>query len=303
MRDEQVLYSTDDGTLYMSWSAMKPFVTVVMYQLHEEGLLDLDAPISWLWPEFAVKGKRAVTTRDVLQHRSGLDIRLPEVLNLFDPAKAAAVTAGLKARRTREDKAHYQVLAFGVVLGEIAKRITHKPLGELIQQRIGPSVGEVFLGLPEELEHRGAVQTGSGPFGLAARVAASARARRSPIASGGLWLSSTALAKFYENLPLLVSSESLQDILTESFNGHDGTTFMHTRWGNGMQLGVDNTFFGTKVSPRLYGHNGSAICIGWHDPDTRLSVGMTHSHIQYPRAAIKELRLAADWVQENFGDA
>lgn len=296
---------TPSDSLFMSFSAMKPMVSVLIHQLAHPGELDLDAPISWLWPKFAARGKRAVTVRDVLQHRSGLDVRLPELTAVTDAEAAARVAAHLPARRQPDAGAHYQVLGYGVVLGEVCRRVTGRRLGELIDARILAPIGlsgQAFLGLPEEHDHRGVRLTGSGPvFSTVARVARSERVRRAAIASGGLWTSSSVLARFYDALGRgeYLPSTSVSDLVTQSSDGYDGTTGLATRWANGVQLGgVPGSFFGNASTTRTFGHNGSNICIGWHDPDRGLSLGLVTSHIWPPKKAVRHFREVADAALE-----
>ncbi|MDQ1530139.1 MAG: hypothetical protein QOE37_244, partial [Microbacteriaceae bacterium] len=57
--------------LFWTFSAGKPFTALLVHQLAEEGVLELDAPVSRYWPEFGRRGKEAVTVLQVLQHRAG----------------------------------------------------------------------------------------------------------------------------------------------------------------------------------------------------------------------------------------
>ncbi|MFT4029165.1 MAG: serine hydrolase domain-containing protein [Protaetiibacter sp.] len=59
-------------SLAVTWSAVKPVVAATLMLLASEGAIDLDAPISAVWPEFAAKGKHAVTLRHALTHTAGL---------------------------------------------------------------------------------------------------------------------------------------------------------------------------------------------------------------------------------------
>ena len=301
LRDGEPLIDAHVGAprdaLFMSWSSYKPMLAVLVMRLAREGALDLDAPVAWLWPEFAAGGKGQVSTRDVLRHRSGLDIRPVELAGLGDPERAAQITAGLRARRTRRDRPHYQVLAYGVVLGEIIRRVTGRSLNDALQEQILDPLGlEGYLGLPAEQDHRGVHHSGSDPiFGAVAGVAGTGAIRRSPIASGGFWTNAMTLARFYE---ALAQAPSREEMTAPTFFGRDGTTGLRTRWGTGIQLGVAHSFFGSHPNPRLFGHNGSNIAIGWHDPATRTSVGMLNQHIWPPGKAVKHLRAMADYVAE-----
>ena len=67
-------------------SVSKLFTDIAAMQLVELGLLDLDAPVTRYLPEFAPADPfgKAVTTRQLMAHRSGL-VREPPVGHYFDP--------------------------------------------------------------------------------------------------------------------------------------------------------------------------------------------------------------------------
>lgn len=297
--DDHVNCSPD--SLFMTWSSYKPMASVLVFQLAHRGELDLDAPISWLWPEFAAGGKGRVSTRDVLRHRSGLDARPVELLGLTDPRRAARIVAGLRARPARG--ARYQVLAYGVILGEINRRITGQQLGEAISGRILDPLGlEGHLGLPPSVDERAIRHTGGGAISAVARSGA---IRRSPIASGGFWTTARSLAVFYDALGCTLAGDEplpdfsradVEEMTRESFHGRDGTTGLRTRWATGVQLATRNSFFGTNPNPRTFGHNGSNIAIGWHDPDTRTTMALMNQHIWPPGKAVAHFRTVADEV-------
>src|SRR5689334_19123190 len=51
---------------YSIWSATKPVFASVVWQLLGEGLLELEAPVASLWPEFGAHGKGVVTLEHLL---------------------------------------------------------------------------------------------------------------------------------------------------------------------------------------------------------------------------------------------
>lgn len=298
-----------DG-LFMSFSAFKPMISVLIHQLAERGRLDLDAPVAWVWPDFSARGKHAVTVRHVLQHRSGLDVAPAELAAVANPRAAVRVVERLPLRRPPGARPHYEVLSYGVILAEICRRVTGRGLGELLDARVLAPLGlsgQAFLGLPAAVDDRGVRLTGSGvPWRQIAAVARSARIRRAQIASGGLWCSSRVLATFYDALGRTwagervlpdLSPERVRDMASLTFDGVDGGTGLHTRWANGVQLGgTAGTFFGSTPGSRTFGHNGSNIAIGWHDPQRRVSFALLTSHIWPPRRAVRHFRDVADAV-------
>ena len=65
LRDEQMVLDRAFGcrpdSLFMIFSAGKPFVAVLVHQLAERGQLALDDPVARYWPEFSRHGKDAIT--------------------------------------------------------------------------------------------------------------------------------------------------------------------------------------------------------------------------------------------------
>ena len=89
-RDLRTGLPVQRDTIFRIASMTKPMTTVVALMLHEEGRFDLDEPITNCAPEFSRmrvlrdsegaldqsdEAARPITFRDLLTHRSGLDLR------------------------------------------------------------------------------------------------------------------------------------------------------------------------------------------------------------------------------------
>src|SRR3954463_11755347 len=64
------------GTLFQIGSITKGYTATLVFQLVDEGLLDIDAPVVSYLPEFRVAdddATRTVTTRQLLSHTRGID--------------------------------------------------------------------------------------------------------------------------------------------------------------------------------------------------------------------------------------
>ncbi len=106
------------------FSASKPFVAVAVLQLVEKGVLDLDAPIAEIWPEFGCNGKASISLRQVLCHRSGLNAFHPHVEEgiIYD---WSAVTSAIAAEHPWWEpgtQQGYSPMLFGWLLGEVVRR-------------------------------------------------------------------------------------------------------------------------------------------------------------------------------------
>ena len=58
----------DRDTLFPVFSATKGLVATAIHRAVDDGLLDLTAPVSAYWPEFAAGGKASATVADILTH-------------------------------------------------------------------------------------------------------------------------------------------------------------------------------------------------------------------------------------------
>lgn len=58
-------------TRYVIYSSTKAFIAGAIYQLIDEGSLDVTAPVMQYFPEFAANGKDAITVEQVMTHTSG----------------------------------------------------------------------------------------------------------------------------------------------------------------------------------------------------------------------------------------
>jgi CubicO group peptidase (beta-lactamase class C family) len=68
--------AVDADTLFNVFSVSKAVTATAAHIQVERGLLDYDAPLAAVWPEFAQAGKSEVTLRHVLSHTSGV-LRMP----------------------------------------------------------------------------------------------------------------------------------------------------------------------------------------------------------------------------------
>ncbi len=86
-------------TVYRLWSVAKAFTAVETLRLVEDGLVDLDVPITEYIPDFAIQSRfpdsEPITIRSILTHRSGLPRNGCHWVN-FTPNVLADLAASLK---------------------------------------------------------------------------------------------------------------------------------------------------------------------------------------------------------------
>ncbi|MGI8810485.1 MAG: serine hydrolase domain-containing protein [Acidimicrobiales bacterium] len=142
-------------TPVLVYSATKGPTSLCALLLWERGLLDLDAPVADLWPEFAAAGKSTVTTRHLLTHQAGLPV-FDEPISFTDCHDHDLVAARLAAQAPRWEPgtAHgYHPLTFGWLVGEVVRRVSRRSVGALLAEEVtGPLDLDLWIGLPAERE-------------------------------------------------------------------------------------------------------------------------------------------------------
>jgi len=143
--------------LQLVFSTTKGATAICANLLAQRGLLDMDAPVSAYWPEFAQAGKGSMPVRFLLCHQAGvpaIDRRLsPEELQAWTPvAEALAEQTPFWEPGTAHG---YHALSYGYLVGEVVRRITGRSLGTYFAEEVAGPLGlEFFIGLPEQYEER-----------------------------------------------------------------------------------------------------------------------------------------------------
>jgi CubicO group peptidase (beta-lactamase class C family) len=131
-------------------SVSKALLSIITHALHERGVIDIDAPMAEVWPEFAAAGKGSLRLATFLCHQAGLvgvDRRLSvdDVID-WDPAVEA-----LAAQRPYWEPGTdhgYHDLTFGWGVGECLRRATGKSVDELFRQEFREPLGaDVRIGI------------------------------------------------------------------------------------------------------------------------------------------------------------
>ncbi len=141
-------------------SASKPFSAVVALQLVEEGLLELDRSVDTYLPGI-ITGEgidpKAITVRQLLQHTSGLPEYTTELIvneafaerDIYrSPRDVLDLALGQPAIFPAGERHQYTNTNY-IVLGLIIERVTQRPLGEQIHDRIVTPLDLKHTYLPE----------------------------------------------------------------------------------------------------------------------------------------------------------
>lgn len=146
-----------EDTLSIIFSCTKAATSLCAHLLIDRGELDLHAPVSKYWPEFAANGKKSATVEMMLNHSVGL------------PAFRAAIKPGgyndwdymIKMLEAEEPfwqpgtRNGYHMVSFGWTVGELVRRVTGKSLGQFFRSEFAEPLGlDFWIGLPECEEKR-----------------------------------------------------------------------------------------------------------------------------------------------------
>nr|WSW67614.1 beta-lactamase family protein [Streptomyces sp. NBC_00995] len=147
----------DADSLPAVFSSTKGAAHLVVALLVQDGTLGLDRTVASYWPEFAARGKGALTLRELLGHRSGV-VGVEGGFTDADLADDRVIAARL-ARETPfwepGTEYGYHALTIGALTGEVVRRATGRSIQELFEERVRAPYGlDLHLGQPAELEPR-----------------------------------------------------------------------------------------------------------------------------------------------------
>ena len=146
-----------EDTVGLVWSCTKGATALCAHVLASRGELDLDAPVTDSWPEFAKGGKDGVPVRLLLNHQVGLPALrdpLPEGA-LYDWDGFVERLAAAEPLWEPGTRHGYHALTFGHLVGEVVRRVSGRSLGTVFREEVAEPLGlDFWIGLPEEHEAR-----------------------------------------------------------------------------------------------------------------------------------------------------
>lgn len=141
------------------FSGTKGLTSIGYLVLADRGGIDLDAPVTRYWPEFAGLGRDAITVRMLLNHRSGL-CAVDRPLSLRDLGDQGRTEAALLAQEPLwepDTNQGYGATAWGMYAQAVFRRAAGRTVGRYLAEEIaGPLGADVWIGLPESVDARAA---------------------------------------------------------------------------------------------------------------------------------------------------
>ena len=298
-----------EDTIVNVYSTTKTMAATSVLVAADRGLVDLDAPVHTVWPEFARNGKESVLVRHVMSHSAGLsgfDPPLPDATGLYDWDAVVSQLAEQAPWWTPGDGSGYHAVTQGYLQGEIVRRATGRSIGTFFREEIAEPLGADFhIGLPPEHDARvGAlVPPGSAlaaddadPDSVAMRTLRSCALdgsepategwRRAEIPAAGGIGNARSVARVHSMLACggevdgvrLLSEKMVGRILEEQTSGVDRVLGVPIRYGMGFGL-IDETF---PLSPNgrafFWGGWGGSIAV--IDLDARVSIAYVMNRME-----------------------
>lgn len=299
------------STRSVIFSATKGMSALVIGTLVEADIVDLDAPLAQLWPEFGAHGKDRVSTGDALAHRAG--VSAPDIdLTLDDVRDHAGWAARIAAQRPmwRPGAGHaYHAVTYGVLADEIVRRATGRELREIFAHDIAQPLGAEITLAPDRATAESAARLVTSPL-WASAVPADPRILRALTlgsampptlvdgdegfndpevrmlglsAAGGIGTAS-ALARIWSAAITptrgvrLISDDTRARLVRPRSEGPwvMDVPGPHQRWGAGVEL---TSGAAPMLSPYSFGHGGAGGQAAFGDPETGVAIGYLRNRL------------------------
>ena len=155
--DEARLRPWEQDTIVNVYSTTKTMTALTALLVADRGELDFDAPVARYWPEFAAAGKDQVKVCHLMSHSAGLSgWREPiSAEDLYDWEKVTSLLAAQAPFWEPGTASGYHAMTHGFLVGEVVRRITGRPVGEVFRAEIAEPLGADFhFGLPAAQDAR-----------------------------------------------------------------------------------------------------------------------------------------------------
>jgi CubicO group peptidase (beta-lactamase class C family) len=306
----------EKDTLVGFYSAGKPFAALCVLQLVDSGQLELDAPVSNWWPEFAAAGKGQITVRQLLCHQACIPAirqRLPDDA-MLDWALMTKVLAEEAPWYEPGSRHTYHTNTYGFLAGELVRRISGMGFGEYFRKKIAEHLDiDVIFGLNEtelsrvadlvwrpsgdapeypELDENVSkeqliiINSYFNPPGFSSMGLMNTKKwRMAVIPSTNGHGTARGLAKIYHVLShggmykqyKILSNELIKEASTSQSKGPCPVLETEVTFGLGFQLTRPDRPLGPN--PKSFGHYGTGGSLGFADPDAKIGFGYVMNDI------------------------
>lgn len=196
--------NADPDARFWVASATKPIVSSAVWLLMDSGVLDIGQPVAHYIPEFAARGKQAVTVEQVLLMTGGFPNAPMASADGADPERRVRQLAQWPLEYAPGTRYVYHGMSAHWVLAELIERLSGQNFCDFIEERITRPLGlPRVLGIPTD-QQSGIVQLADAGDGGRSEGATSDGTLAAKIAAGepggGGVMTAATLALFYQGL-------------------------------------------------------------------------------------------------------
>ncbi len=289
-RTEPAHLPAANDTLFLLFSQTKVLTSSAVWALIEEGRLSFMDRIADHLPEFAARGKAAITLHQVMTHQGGFPSGDVSKATWTDHARMRAEVCDFSLDWTPGTRVQYHGRAAHLVQAMVIEAVTGQDYRDAIRTRVIEPLGlgnEIFVGVPEAQQHRCADTYAPEPRDNSAEI------RAAGLPSGGGFATARGMAAFYQmlvnggrlgNVRLL--SPRLIAYISRNHTGEnpdaqmDGIP-MHRGLGPHVR-GESERIRGLGIigAPQTFGHGGVGSSYSWCDPTSGVSFTYITNYVQ-----------------------
>ena len=290
------------------YSASKAVTAMLIHRLDEQRLLHLNDPVCEYIPEFGAQGKDTITIQHVLTHRAGIPNLPPDVMRIEALEDDQEILQQLcRARPTWRPgrRLAYHAITGGFILGEIVRRVTGKPIREVLRESILDPLGfrwmsygvaprdvskvvrDYLTGPPPLPPLSTVLQRALGaPMDRVLEVTNDARFLTAVVPSGNVVSTANELSRFYQ---LLLNGGTLDGVQVfeprtirratqeHSYLEFDLTLVLPLRYAMGFMLGGKTFSLYGPDTAAAFGHLGFTNILSWADPERQIAAALMTS--------------------------
>ena len=190
----------EKDTISVVFSCTKGASALCAHIAADRGQLDLDAPVSRVWPEFAQNGKEGALASMMLDHSVGVPhVRAPlKAGALYDYMHMVGVLEAEEAFWKPGTRNGYHGVTSAWTVGEMVRRSTGRRMGVFLRDEVcGPLGIDFWMGLPESEEPRVAAMIPYPPDDRARSTRIARQMQADPTGPSALFM--TNMGKFNPN--------------------------------------------------------------------------------------------------------
>lgn len=307
MLDADAAYHADVRSVFYSYT--KGISSTVVMMAQQRGLIDIDAPIAIVIPEFGVNGKEKITIRHVLTHSAGIPSAPNPMMPLRNETEwLAGVEAICKAKLEWEpgSQTGYHGLAMMIAAEVVRRKLDRRTWDSICREWLFDPIGAKSLAfdIPQDKSLVNMAPKGSkGQDGVQELVPGHPAGGCFGTLKDGLrvlelhlnqgkWEDKTLLEESaYQEMHKLQYAQQIADAKSK------GQQPKHENWavgwllrGEGPAAGGSGWFgFKDQTNPSIFGHAGIDTIIGVADPKKNIALmfNMTRS----PKSSEDTVRL------------